>query len=356
MKMNVWLDPALLLEIFQNREVYSSSNNEEFLLLLKQHNIRGHITSVGWRRIRRILESQSDSASVSLTKVKNLLTVCEIESHVYESARSLPIIDFESALEIACAEELELGAIITHDHQKFSGSTLCILSVEDLLKRLALESRYLRKTESNSMPISIVFCNTQQLSLLHPSEVIEAFTSYKVRNSIQTVIKIFDVLRKDSLNGMTQSDLALRSGYELGTIRSVTWDFENFHMASCNHGFIQPNKYFLNLESSQVAEYIAEVLKNHEITQSIYQDLPLGEVTTRENIKQLILRTKFNEIQISGKSANDYVSRMLSWLYFAGLLEKRSSFIARPIGEGKQKGLLHEEPIADQLSLKLIVC
>jgi len=354
MKMNVWLDPALLLEIFQNREVYSSSNNEEFLLLLKQHNIKGHITSIGWRRIRRILEVQSDSASVSLTKVKKLLTVCEIESHVYESARSLPIIDFESALEVACAEELELGAIITHDHQKFSGSSLCILSVEDLLKRLALESRYLRKIESNSMPISIVFCNTQQLSLLHPSEVIKALTSYKVRNSIQTVIKIFDVLRKDSLNGMTQSDLALRSGYKLGTIRSVTWDFENFHMASCNHGFIQPNKYFLNLESSQVAEYIAEVLKNHEITQSIYLDLPLGGVTTRENIKQLILRTSFKEIQISGKSANDYVCRMLSWLCFAGLLEQRSGFIARPIGEGKQKGLLHEEPIADQLSLQLV--
>lgn len=354
-KMPVWLDPALLLEIFHGREIYSSVSREKFLSLLNHHNFGGHISKLGWNRIRNSLSIQGDSATMELNKIQNLLTICHVKDNIKEIVKYSGVSDWESALEVACAKDLDLGAIITHDPQKFEQSTLFVFSVDQFLNRLEMQERLFQDPQhSANKAISIVFCTTQQLSLLHPSEVIEAFTGYRIRNSIQTVIEIFDVLRKDSLSGMTKDELSLRSNYKPKTIQSVIWDFQNFHMASCNHGFIQPNKYFLNLESHQVAEYIAEVLKNHVITQSIYLGLPSGRLTTRENIKQLILRTKFDGIQISDKSANDYVSRMLSWLYFAGLLEKRSDFIVRPIGEGKQKGLLHEEPMADQLSLQLV--
>jgi len=363
-KIPFWIDPALLLEIFENRELYSSSTSEKFISLLGRHSVECHISRVGWGRIKNVLENQSELASITLTKIEKLLKICEVEGYIYESMRSLPISDIESAIEVACAESLELGAIITHDIKKFSKSSLAVFSVEELLARLDPQTHSSSKSEFSFaiQSLNVAFCNKpKQLHLLHPSEVIDAFTRYRTRNSIKTVIEVFDVLRKDSSFGMTQQELALSSGHELGTIKSVIWDFQCFHMAQCDNGFIRPNKYFLDLGSHEieVAEYICQVLKNHVITQAIYEDLPLGGVTTRENIKQLILRTKFDETQVSTKSANDYISRMLSWLYFSGLLEKKAGkrgteLICRPMGEGKQKGLLREEPVADQLLLQFI--
>ncbi len=57
---------------------------------------------------------------------------------------------------------------------------------------------------------------------------------------------------------------------------------------------------------------------------------------------------------IATKSAGDYISRMLGWLLFTGLLEnKNKEVILIPITEGKQKGKFLGENAIQQINTSL---
>jgi hypothetical protein len=64
------------------------------------------------------------------------LTIVSVDRPELESARALPGSDFEDNLQIACAEQAQVDAIVTRDPLGFSHSPIPALSPADLLARL----------------------------------------------------------------------------------------------------------------------------------------------------------------------------------------------------------------------------
>ena len=105
---------------------------------------------------------------------------------------------------------------------------------------------------------------------------------------------------------------------------------------------------------NEVTEHIAEILKKYTVTKVIYQYFKTrkDKAITRENLRNLIIEAFFNKKGIKTKSAADYTNRMLGWLFFSGLLEKRENgLIAKPTKHGRNKQRVKEETKVQQLSL-----
>lgn len=79
----------------------------------------------------------SESAIAAVTRLLALMEICAVDREVLEQAIALELPDFEDAVQIACAIELELEAIvITRDVNRFAGSPIPVLSPQELRNRL----------------------------------------------------------------------------------------------------------------------------------------------------------------------------------------------------------------------------
>jgi predicted nucleic acid-binding protein len=74
-----------------------------------------------------------DAVRVCLTS----LEVVPVQRATLEAARALPGTDFEDNLQLACAIESQLDAVVTRDPGGFPGATIPILTPADLVARLA---------------------------------------------------------------------------------------------------------------------------------------------------------------------------------------------------------------------------
>jgi len=78
----------------------------------------------------------SESAIAAVTRLLALMEICAVDREVLEQAIALELPDFEDAVQIACAIELELEAIVTRDVNGFAGSPIPVLSPQELRNRL----------------------------------------------------------------------------------------------------------------------------------------------------------------------------------------------------------------------------
>jgi predicted nucleic acid-binding protein len=67
----------------------------------------------------------------------NTFKVCPVDWEVLRNALSLPLTDFEDAVQVASASKLGIEAIITRDPKGFKNSPLPIFSPVDYLNQLA---------------------------------------------------------------------------------------------------------------------------------------------------------------------------------------------------------------------------
>ncbi|MEG3861410.1 PIN domain-containing protein [Microcoleus sp. herbarium12] len=365
--MRIQVDSNLILEALLNRTQFIGDARNCWLLLGLPH-VQGYITESGLNQIRFHLSKVEDeqTADEVVSEIKKIINVCLVNRCIEDKARSLNIREFESAIEVACAIEMDVSAIVTQNPQKFEGSGLSILSVSDLSERNQLEER-LNKPSLPSLPILQVGSlpefryqlnrsfyqpeNPLQLCLFQTSEV-ESTLSYRIRNPIGTVLKVFKLLTKEYLQGITIKELSILTNHSQKTTQSIIWDFENFNMALSQGDRVVIQPYLLNLSENEVAEYLAGRLTNHVVTKEIYRQLEHRKIMTRWGLQELIADICPTKKPVSTKTSQDYTSRMLTWFLYTGLLEERvkDRFI-KPLGEGKQKGKLIEEAEAKQLEL-----
>jgi len=82
-------------------------------------------------------QTKSSEAAISaVTRLLALMEICAVDREVLEEAIALKLPDFEDAVQIACAIELDLEAIVTRDVNGFAGSPIPVLSPQELRNRL----------------------------------------------------------------------------------------------------------------------------------------------------------------------------------------------------------------------------
>ncbi|MEA5581870.1 PIN domain-containing protein [Nodularia harveyana UHCC-0300] len=136
-------DADLILEALINRQEFTDDIRE--LLDTAHPLIEMYITDVGWQKIYTYARCLKNTkiAEIVLFWLKGKIAVCQVDQQIIHKARSLPLRDFESAVELSCARFCELDAIVTHRPEDFAGFTnkLWVWSIKDLCLRVNLENQ-----------------------------------------------------------------------------------------------------------------------------------------------------------------------------------------------------------------------
>jgi len=75
--------------------------------------------------------------------VRKKIEICSVNQSILQQARSSPIKDFESAVEIICASYQQLDAIVTHKHDDFAepSANFWVWSMQASRTRAKLENQ-----------------------------------------------------------------------------------------------------------------------------------------------------------------------------------------------------------------------
>ena len=140
--IKILVDADLILEALMNRNMVKDVRE-----LLDKVNplIQMYITDVGWQKIYTYLNHLQTKkiAEIVISWLEEKIKICSVNQSILQQARSSPIKDFESAVEIICASYEELDAIVTHKYDDFAEAAdkLWVWSMSELWIRAKLETQ-----------------------------------------------------------------------------------------------------------------------------------------------------------------------------------------------------------------------
>lgn len=140
--IRILVDADLILEALMNRNTVVDVRE-----ILDKVNpwIQMYITDVGWQKIYTYLSHLQNKkiAEMVINWLEEKMKICFVNQIILQQARSSPIKDFESAVEIICASYQKLDAIVTHKHDDFAEAAdkLWIWSMAELWIRANLENQ-----------------------------------------------------------------------------------------------------------------------------------------------------------------------------------------------------------------------
>ncbi|MDZ8242081.1 MAG: hypothetical protein RMZ69_33925 [Nostoc sp. ChiQUE01a] len=370
--IKVILDADLLIDylLLQREEVEKLGN------IIENKQCQFFITQSGFDKIISLTENiySPETARKYISAIRKNITVCPISYELSQQANSLNLIDFESALEIACATSMSVSAVLTRNPQNFDGTNFPIWLLDNLPTRLQLD-RCLH------LPLQVNFLESQHLPNLdtpsfHPLETV-GIMEYRIRNSITTVMDFFEIFKKEGHQDIIYKELVEKYKYSESKIINILSDLQVFKMVTVENGKVSILENLKNSDNMVIANYLAKFLNQHIVVQKIYKQLKPNEVFSRQYLKSLIkqvypedkykskpfkkylpLLFEIYPDSIGTKSAGDYVSRMLGWLLFTGILEKNNKetfTIPIKANEGKQKGKLLEENTIPKMELNMYI-
>jgi len=179
----VLIDSDLLLDYFASR-----NNFFEGLMEMKKYGqIKVYVIDLCLDKIHSYTNKKSEEYANKVIKyLEKQLKGCVITvtNKFQKEASKLPLPDFESAIEIICARDKQLDAIVTHNYQNFDGDDFPLWSTENLPSRSHLE-KCLHSFQSKSD-----YLTDSDKPDCHPLEALGTM-KYRVRNSINTVMDVF---------------------------------------------------------------------------------------------------------------------------------------------------------------------
>lgn len=140
--IKILVDADLILEALMNRNTVTDVKE-----LLDKVNplIQMYITDVGWQKIYTYLSHLQTQkiAEMVINWLEEKIKICSVNQSILQQARSSPIKDFESAVEIICVSYQELDAIVTHKYDDFAEAAdkLWVWSMAELWIRANLENQ-----------------------------------------------------------------------------------------------------------------------------------------------------------------------------------------------------------------------
>ncbi|MBN8561080.1 MAG: pentapeptide repeat-containing protein [Leptolyngbya sp. UWPOB_LEPTO1] len=147
--MDLLIDADVILEVLLNRRNSSVEEAEILWDMLHRQQIKGFITSLGIKKIRATVELfNAEEVDENIADLENILEVCYEDDAILAMSRELSFVEFESALEIACALHKGIPAIVTLSSFNFKGAELPILSIESVVKRHNLEHQFVSSSST----------------------------------------------------------------------------------------------------------------------------------------------------------------------------------------------------------------
>ncbi|EDX74315.1 hypothetical protein MC7420_3839 [Coleofasciculus chthonoplastes PCC 7420] len=119
--MRVLLDTNIILDFFLEREPFFQLASEVFEAIAAER-IEGLISASSATDIFYICKRQTqnlEQARQILTQTLTLLSVCPVDYTVLNTALNSGLVDFEDAVQIACAVAQQVDAIVTRNPQDF---------------------------------------------------------------------------------------------------------------------------------------------------------------------------------------------------------------------------------------------
>lgn len=141
--IRILVDADLILEALMNRNGFVGDVSE----LLDRVNplIQMHVTDIGWQKISAYASRLRNTkiAEIVIDWLEEKIQICSVEQTIIQQARSSPLKDFESAVELVCVSYQELDAIVTHNKDAFADAPnkSWVWSVAELRVRANLETQ-----------------------------------------------------------------------------------------------------------------------------------------------------------------------------------------------------------------------
>jgi predicted nucleic acid-binding protein len=141
--VRVLVDTNIVLDFLLQREPFSQ-DAELLFQAIDAGQVIGHVTATTLTDIFYISRKHTCSIEQARQAVSETLTamvICPIDRAVLESAFNSGLVDFEDAVQIFGAVAQGLDAILTRDNQGFLSSPIPVLSIQELLRQLGMQSR-----------------------------------------------------------------------------------------------------------------------------------------------------------------------------------------------------------------------
>jgi predicted nucleic acid-binding protein len=141
--ISILIDADLILEALINRNGFVEDVRE---LLDREHPlIQMYVTDIGWQKIYNYASrlQSPQIAEIVVNWLQDKIHICYVNQNILQQARSSPLKDFESAVELVCASYQELDAIVTQHNNNFAEAPnqFWIWSVAELWVRANLETQ-----------------------------------------------------------------------------------------------------------------------------------------------------------------------------------------------------------------------
>lgn len=141
--MRIMVDSDLVLESLLNRSQFIESS-KSLWRVIENKEYQGYISSSGLAKITDIVRDYKNEqiANSVANTIQKIFSICSIDQSTWDYARSLNIQDFESAMEIACARQMCLSALITQIPENFPTNQIPIYTIDNLLKERSYEKHF----------------------------------------------------------------------------------------------------------------------------------------------------------------------------------------------------------------------
>ena len=136
--MRVLLDTNIILDFFLERHPFYSESSQLFDEIASR-KIEGFFSASSATDIFYLCRRQTqnlDTARQILERTLALLTVCPVTQTVLEAAFRSRLPDFEDAVQIACAIDQNLDAIVTRNSKDFQTNFISVVSIADFLQQI----------------------------------------------------------------------------------------------------------------------------------------------------------------------------------------------------------------------------
>ncbi len=135
--MRVLFDSDVVLDLVLDREPFAEDAAALFELN-ERGRIRGYASGVTIVNVFYVTRKNKGAAAARLAvgELLAILSVCPIDQNVLKDAHRLPFSDYEDAVQHACAEAVQLEAVVTRNLEDYKNAALPVFAPADFLKHL----------------------------------------------------------------------------------------------------------------------------------------------------------------------------------------------------------------------------
>lgn len=133
--MNVYLDTNVVLDLLLARKPFEADAEQIFRLIIEKQII-AHLSALSYGQIGYFLEKglSKPNARNRLRDLQEITETIAVDEKIISNAIASDLIDFEDAIQFACAMKVKnLHSLITRNQKHFKNKELLVLSPKEFL-------------------------------------------------------------------------------------------------------------------------------------------------------------------------------------------------------------------------------